>query len=245
LAGRRRRRDGILRPTAGFPWGMGIHLWARRRTAATIYVCLIPARDKFPAGSAMWCSEWSGSTDFSLWGLVLRKFARSCARWVGRGLKYSAGELGGRISGMGGGGEDPQTEVCATKARASRDWLLYVAFAFLFGVAPARATTYFVAAGGSDSNNGTSGATPWQTVAKVNGTAFSAGDSILFNRGDAWYGTSLVVPSSGSSGAPITFGAYGSGANPMLKGSTFLSTGGFTLAPNLIATIPGRFLMTA
>jgi len=188
----------------------------------------------------MWWNEDSSSTDFSLWVVEVRKFARTCARWFGRGLKYSEGGLGelvGRISGPGGGGEDPQTEVCATEGRAARKCFLFVAFALLFGVAPVRATTYFVAAGGSDSNNGTNGATPWQTVAKVNGAAFSPGDSILFNRGDAWYGTSLVVPSSGSSGAPITFGAYGSGANPMLKGSTFLTTGGFTLAPNLIATV--------
>ena len=102
---------------------------------------------------------------------------------------------------------------------------------------PARATSYFVAAAGNDANSGTDSGHPWQTISKVNSATFSAGDSILFNRGDAWYGTSLVVSSSGSSGLPITFGAYGSGTNPILKGSTFLATGGFTLAPNLIATI--------
>jgi hypothetical protein len=112
-----------------------------------------------------------------------------------------------------------------------------LALVLLLAGIPAGATTYFVAAAGSDSNSGTSSGTPWQTIAKVNGAAFSPGDSILFNRGDAWYGTSLTVPSGGSSGSPITFGAYGSGANPILKGSTVLSTGGYTLAPNLTATI--------
>jgi hypothetical protein len=102
---------------------------------------------------------------------------------------------------------------------------------------PARATTYYVAAAGSDSNSGTSTSTPWQTVAKVNGATFSPGDSILFNRGDVWYGTALTVPSSGSSGSPITFGAYGSGANPILKGATNLNTSGYTLAPNTMTTI--------
>ena len=102
-------------------------------------------------------------------------------------------------------------------------------FACLFFAASARATTYFVAAAGSDSNSGTSTGTPWQTIAKVNGSTFSPGDSILFNRGDVWYGTALTVPSSGSSGSPITFGAYGSGANPILKGATNLSTSGYTL----------------
>ena len=78
---------------------------------------------------------------------------------------------------------------------------------------------------------------PWQTIAKVNGATFSPGDSILFNRGDAWYGTSLVIPSSGTSGSPITIGAYGSGANPIVKGSTALATGGYTLAPNTTTPI--------
>ncbi|MGD0908660.1 MAG: hypothetical protein ABSA96_13840, partial [Candidatus Acidiferrales bacterium] len=114
-----------------------------------------------------------------------------------------------------------------------------VAAMLVFGL-PASATTYYVAAAGSDSNSGTSSGTPWQTIAKVNGSTFSPGDSILFNRGDVWYGTSLTVPSSGSSGLPITFGAYGSGANPILKGSTLLSTGGYTLAPNTSATIFSR-----
>jgi len=112
-----------------------------------------------------------------------------------------------------------------------------LALVLLLAGIPAGATTYFVAAAGSDSNSGTSSGTPWQTIAKVNGAAFSPGDSILFNRGDAWYGTSLTVPSGGSSGSPITFGAYGSGANPILKGSTVLSIGGYRLAPNLTATI--------
>jgi hypothetical protein len=107
----------------------------------------------------------------------------------------------------------------------------------LFVAAPTRATTYFVAAAGSDTNSGTSSSSPWQTIAKVNASAFLPGDSILFNRGDAWYGTSLVAPSSGSSGSPITFGAYGTGANPIIKGSTALSTSGYTLGPNTTTSI--------
>jgi hypothetical protein len=106
-----------------------------------------------------------------------------------------------------------------------------------FTGAPAWATTYYVAASGSDTNSGTSGSSPWQTVAKVNASTFLPGDSILFNRGDAWYGTSLVAPSSGSSGSPITFGAYGSGANPIIKGSTALSTSGYTLGPKTTTSI--------
>jgi hypothetical protein len=104
-------------------------------------------------------------------------------------------------------------------------------------VVPGRATTYYVAAAGSDMNNGTSPGAPWQTIGKVNGATFNPGDSVLFHRGDVWYGTALTVPSSGASGSPITFGAYGSGANPVIKGSTVQSTSGFTLAPNTSTTI--------
>ncbi len=127
---------------------------------------------------------------------------------------------------------NPQTEVCATWAT----WATWALFILLLPL-QAGATTYYVAATGSDSNNGTSTAAAWQTIAKVNGATFSPGDSILFNRGEVWYGTALTVPSSGTSGAPITFGAYGSGANPVIKGSTNFSTGGFTLAPNTLTTI--------
>ncbi len=131
----------------------------------------------------------------------------------------------------GAGKKRTQAKACATKTCAKALTVM-----FLFVALPARATTYYVAAAGSDSNSGTSSGAPWQTIAKVNGATFSPGDSILFNRGDAWYGTSLAVPSAGSSGSPITFGAYGSGANPILKGSTKLSTAGYTLDSNLGST---------
>jgi len=108
---------------------------------------------------------------------------------------------------------------------------------FLFSWRRARRLLIFVAAAGSDTNAGTSSGAAWQTISKVNGFTFSAGDSILFNRGDIWYGTALVAPSSGSSGSPITFGAYGSGANPIIKGATNLNTSGYTLAPNTLTTI--------
>jgi hypothetical protein len=45
--------------------------------------------------------------------------------------------------------------------------------------------TYYVDfTGGLDSNNGTSTGTAWKTVAKVNASSFSAGDNVLFKRGE-------------------------------------------------------------
>jgi len=80
------------------------------------------------------------------------------------------------------------------------------------------ATTYYVSSStGNDSNSGTSSSVAWQTIARVNGQTFQPGDSILFKRGDVW-NESLAPASSGSSGSPITFDAYGSGAAPNLTG---------------------------
>ena len=50
------------------------------------------------------------------------------------------------------------------------------------------------------------------------------GDQILFKRGEVWR-EQLTVPSSGSSGNPITIGAYGSGALPVINGANLLSSG--------------------
>jgi len=85
------------------------------------------------------------------------------------------------------------------------------------------AKTYYVAASGSDNNNGTSTSTPWKTLAKVSSyTGFVAGDQVLFNRGDVFYGM-LTITASGTSGNPITYGAYGSGSNPVITGFTSIT----------------------
>lgn len=78
------------------------------------------------------------------------------------------------------------------------------------------ATDYYVSSAGSDAANGTSTGTSWRTISKVNGSTFSAGDRILFNRGDMWR-EQLTIPSSGAAGNPITFGAYGTGAQPIIN----------------------------
>jgi hypothetical protein len=75
-------------------------------------------------------------------------------------------------------------------------------------------TTYYVSSSfGNDSNSGTSASTAWRTLNKVNTSTLLPGDSILFNRGDVW-NESLIPPSSGTSGSPIYFDAYGTGAPP-------------------------------
>jgi hypothetical protein len=95
----------------------------------------------------------------------------------------------------------------------------------------AHAATYYVdSVAGNNANAGTSSASPWQTIAKVNSSTFNPGDSILFKAGDTWR-EQVVVPSSGASGNPITFGSYGTGALPIINGSNIV-TGSWTQTTN-------------
>jgi len=85
------------------------------------------------------------------------------------------------------------------------------------------ATTYYVdATTGNDNNSGTSPATAWKTIAKVNNSYFNPGDSILFKRGEVWR-EQLNVPSSGSPSNPIIFGAYGSGNVSIISGADLIT----------------------
>jgi parallel beta-helix repeat protein len=84
------------------------------------------------------------------------------------------------------------------------------------------ATTYYVSNSGNDSNSGLTAILAWKTLANVNALTFKAGDQILFQKGDTFYGT-ITVKNSGSVGNPITFGAYGAGANPILTGFTTIT----------------------
>ena len=78
------------------------------------------------------------------------------------------------------------------------------------------AATYFVAADGNDQNSGTSQESPWRSLSKVNSFNFSAGDIVAFKRGSSWTGL-LTINDSGTEGNPITFTAYGTGANPIIR----------------------------
>jgi hypothetical protein len=88
--------------------------------------------------------------------------------------------------------------------------------------APTCATTYYVDySGGSDGAAGTTTGTAWQTIDRVESfgasPGFNPGDCILFKRGEAWWNSRFDIPSSGTSGNPITIGAYGTGAQPIIS----------------------------
>lgn len=84
------------------------------------------------------------------------------------------------------------------------------------------ATYYVDATNGNDGYDGHSEVTPWKTIAKINSSRFNPGDQILFKRGEVWRET-LIVPSSGATGNPIIFGAYGSGNKLVISGADIIS----------------------
>jgi hypothetical protein len=93
----------------------------------------------------------------------------------------------------------------------------------LIGLA-GHAATYYVSPSGNDSNNGTSQAQAWRTVARAQQVAgnLQPGDQILFQRGGTYTGK-LTVNANGSSGNPIIIGAYGTGNKPVISGSQVIS----------------------
>jgi len=85
-------------------------------------------------------------------------------------------------------------------------------------------TIYYVdQSGGSDAASGTATDEAWKTLAKVSGASFSPGDWVLLKRGETWR-EQLTFPSSGTVSDQITIGAYGSGADPKIRGSNLVGT---------------------
>ncbi len=95
-------------------------------------------------------------------------------------------------------------------------------------VAPALSATYYVdSVNGDDGNSGTSSATPWETLSKVNGITFQAGDNILFKAGGVWTGQ-LNPKGSGTEQSPTRIDVYGEGDRPVIN------AGGVNLAGLLL-----------
>ena len=91
-------------------------------------------------------------------------------------------------------------------------WCLFLAWY------PAEATDYYLSQkAGNDTSEGRTPEAPWKSVARVNRTAFRAGDRILLHAGESWP-EELRPRSSGGEGLPIIFTSYGPGARPVLDG---------------------------
>ncbi len=93
--------------------------------------------------------------------------------------------------------------------------------------------TYYVSPTGSDSSSGTSEASAWKTIVRVNNGTFSPGDSILFEGGKV-FADGLWFSQGGTAINPITIGSYGTGQatiSPAAGESGFYADncGGFAL----------------
>ncbi len=96
---------------------------------------------------------------------------------------------------------------------------------FLISFSFAQATNYYLSSSsGNDNNTGIAASSAWKTIGKLNSMLISLlpGDSVLFKRGDTFYGE-LIISKSGSASLPIVFSAYGKGAAPLITGFTGLS----------------------
>ncbi|HBI17264.1 MAG TPA: hypothetical protein DDY52_03930 [Candidatus Moranbacteria bacterium] len=100
-------------------------------------------------------------------------------------------------------------------------FLSFFLWGFFAMIEEVSAATYYIdATSGSDLNSGITEDEAWQTIDKVNNSTFNSGDNILFKRGETWR-EQLIIPSSGSEGNPITFGAYGDGNAPKISKSDY------------------------
>ncbi|MCF8321859.1 MAG: right-handed parallel beta-helix repeat-containing protein [Flavobacterium sp.] len=76
---------------------------------------------------------------------------------------------------------------------------------------------YFSSSSGNDANDGNENS-PMATISKLNALVLTAGDKILFKKGDTFVGQ-ILVSYSGSLGAPIIYDSYGTGDLPVLTAS--------------------------
>ena len=94
-------------------------------------------------------------------------------------------------------------------------------------------TTYYVKNGGNNSLNGQTPTNAWETLAKVNSVTLNQGDKVLFNRGDTWReSVGLRKSGVGVVGNPVIFGAYGTGALPVIDHGLDLSATGSWTRPD-------------
>ena len=99
--------------------------------------------------------------------------------------------------------------------------LIIIGVLFLVQIEEARAATYYVDADAADGGDGTTTATSgpnaaWNQLSDITGLV--AGDSVLLHRADTWTAR-WNIPTSGSAGAEITYGAYGEGDRPIVNGT--------------------------
>ena len=94
--------------------------------------------------------------------------------------------------------------------------MLFPLLACVAALHSAQAAEYYVSNAGSDTSDGSTLQTAWQSLDPVNTTP-GQGDTVLFRRGDLFRGTVTVRA------ADMTFGAYGEGPAPVISGSALIT----------------------
>ena len=98
---------------------------------------------------------------------------------------------------------------------------------------------YFVnSISGQDSNNGTSSATPWKSLSRVESANLQPGDFVNFARGSSWikaaWESVFVIDNNGTKDNPITFRAYGEGELPIFTNGGQVWNKGIKITGNYV-----------
>lgn len=131
------------------------------------------------------------------------------------------------------------------KSSPMRTTLSVVIFFYTFTTNAAN--YYFSSNSGSDTYTiaqAQNPATPWQTITKFNAVfaSLQPGDSVLFKRGESFYG-SMIISRSGTHTLRIFIGAYGSGKRPRITGFQSITSWipiGQGIYENTCASCPGN-----
>ena len=90
--------------------------------------------------------------------------------------------------------------------------LLFFLFLLLLVGEQAAATTYYVRIAGNNTQAGTTPATAWRSIARVNAATLRPGDQVLFEGEQTFVGgLQLNGNTQGTAVQPIVYGSYGRG----------------------------------
>lgn len=92
--------------------------------------------------------------------------------------------------------------------------------------APVWGSAYYVSADGNDNSDGRTEGTAWKTITRAMQQNYTAGEALLFRRGDRFYGSYILKVPTPNGSARWTIGAYGSGDKPIIDAYVVLDVAG-------------------
>lgn len=99
---------------------------------------------------------------------------------------------------------------------------------------------YYISTAGNDENDGTSIASAWRTIAKVNSWSYKPGDAVFFEGGKTFIGSILLDGrAAGTEENPVVIGTYGNGRATIQAGYGYgvkiVNAGGFRVENLILA----------